>query len=325
MAKTNVRGGEYCIHMVTILLAMTSLCEGRVLLMPFRGLGRSIRGSARPKGGRRAKDALAAQLNHAMHGSDPTEKVFNVLDFKADARGRGDSTQAFMRAWVQTCHWNGKSRMLVPRGVFSLGEVVFQGKCNGPSAKVVEIKGTLKALDDPSSFLSDSWILFQMIHGVIIFGGGTLNGQGPTVWKYNDCQTNPNCQTLPINLKFDSVSNAILSHLAASRLVFNDIVMNNVKRPITIDQNYNPHNNNKQTAPSRVKISNVHYANIRGTSTSFEAVSLVCSRRVPCEMIQMKNINLRYIGSPGNGPITSTCLNTHRLVYEGIQIPPACK
>ncbi|KAK4793802.1 hypothetical protein SAY86_011796 [Trapa natans] len=112
---------------------------------------------------------------------------------------------------------------------------------------------------------------------------------------------------------------------AASRLVFNDIVMNNVKRPITIDQNYNPHNNNKQTAPSRVKISNVHYANIRGTSTSFEAVSLVCSRRVPCEMIQMKNINLRYIGSPGNGPITSTCLNTHRLVYEGIQIPPACK
>lgn len=157
---------------------------------------------------------------------------------------------------------------------------------------------------------------------------------------------------------------------AASKLVFNDIVMNNVKKPIIIDQDYDPHNkkqvrhfpsifcqsylfffqkmgisccistllhhyshfshmdircNSLQITPSRVKISNVHFANIRGTSTSPVAVSLVCSQQVPCEIIQLKNINLRYVGLPANRPITSTCLNTHGLVFEGIQIPPACK
>lgn len=103
-----------------------------------------------------------------------------------------------MRAWVQACHWNGKSRLLVPRGTFSLGEVVFQGKGNGPSAKVVEIKGTLKALADPSSFSSDYWILFQLVDGVIVIGGGILDGQGASVWKYNDCKTKVNCETMPI-------------------------------------------------------------------------------------------------------------------------------
>lgn len=103
-----------------------------------------------------------------------------------------------MKAWVDTCHWNGKSRLLVPRGTFSLGEVVFQGKCAGRDAKVVEIKGTLKALTDPSFFTSDYWILFELVDGIIIIGSGILDGQGASVWKYSDCNINSDCQRMPI-------------------------------------------------------------------------------------------------------------------------------
>ncbi|KAK8603206.1 hypothetical protein V6N13_085399 [Hibiscus sabdariffa] len=44
---------------------------------------------------------------------------------------------------------------------------------------------------------SDNWIGFQYVDKMLIKGGGTLDGQGPSAWSSNDCQTNTNCKQLP--------------------------------------------------------------------------------------------------------------------------------
>ncbi|TKY72565.1 polygalacturonase protein [Spatholobus suberectus] len=60
---------------------------------------------------------------------------------------------------------------------------------------------------------------------------------------------------------------------AASDISFSDITMENVKNPIIIDQEYQCFPNCKKK-PSLVKIKNVRFSNIRGTSTSPIAVDL---------------------------------------------------
>ncbi|XP_057989085.1 polygalacturonase-like [Hevea brasiliensis] len=73
---------------------------------------------------------------------------------------------------------------------------------------------------------------------------------------------------------------------------FEDIIMKNVDNPILIDQVYCPWN---QCNP-KVKINNVSLKNIKGTSTTPIALRLNCSSIVPCEKVELANINLKYIG-----------------------------
>ncbi|KAJ6430872.1 hypothetical protein OIU84_018388 [Salix udensis] len=76
-------------------------------------------------------------------------------------------------------------------------------------------------------------------------------------------------------------------------------------------------------SPSRVKISDVRYINIRGTSTSEVGVDLQCSKAVPCENLYFSNINLKYSGQR-KLPFSSTCTNA-KVNYVGNQFPPPCR
>lgn len=78
--------------------------------------------------------------------------------------------------------------------------------------------------------------------------------------------------------------------------------------------------------PSQVKISNVRFNNIRGTSATKVAVSLVCSQKIPCQNIEIGNINLVYNGVnvKVEGPeTTSLCSNVKPTLF-GKQIPATC-
>ncbi|KAF6138289.1 hypothetical protein GIB67_001439 [Kingdonia uniflora] len=74
-------------------------------------------------------------------------------------------------------------------------------------------------------------------------------------------------------------------------------------------------------SPSRVKISNVSFKNIRGTSRSKLAVKLLCSRGFPCHQVELGDINLQYAGS--DGPVTSMCWNVG-AIFSGKVFPPTC-
>ena len=73
--------------------------------------------------------------------------------------------------------------------------------------------------------------------------------------------------------------------------------------------------------PSKVKISNVSYKNIRGTSRTKEAVKIVCSKALPCQNVELTDIDLKYNGK--DGPATSRCVNVNPII-RGHQNPPAC-
>ncbi|WJX92670.1 galacturonan 1,4-alpha-galacturonidase [Trifolium repens] len=138
-------------------------------------------------------------------------KVFNVQNYGANADGNTDNSVAFLKAWSDACEWKGKSTILIPQGTYMLKEVMFSGPCN--AWMNFKIEGILKAPSDPYSFKTDNWINFRYIDKLKVGGGGTLDGQGSTAWKTNDCQKNPNCRTLPTTMKFDFITNGYIHHL----------------------------------------------------------------------------------------------------------------
>ncbi|KAH1096541.1 hypothetical protein J1N35_013462 [Gossypium stocksii] len=108
----------------------------------------------------------------------------------------------------------------------------------------------------------------------------------------------------------------------ASGIIFQDLIMTRVRNPIIIDQEYG---NTKYSQPSKVRISDVHYINIRGTSASKVAVDLLCSASNPCQGIHLDNVNLQYAGPPNDDmPFSSNCRNA-RVAYHGFQSPPPCR
>ncbi|KAJ0076951.1 hypothetical protein Patl1_35977 [Pistacia atlantica] len=69
----------------------------------------------------------------------------------------------------------------------------------------------------------------------------------------------------------------------ATNMTFENIVMNDVTNPIIIDQAYCPFTSCPAKEPSRVKLSDIYFKNIRGASSSTVAVALECSKRMPCQ------------------------------------------
>ncbi|XP_065855013.1 polygalacturonase-like [Euphorbia lathyris] len=78
------------------------------------------------------------------------------------------------------------------------------------------------------------------------------------------------------------------------RVRFIGATMQNVQNPIIIDQHYCPHNLNCPTEHSGVKISDVVYEEIQGTSATEVAVKFDCSSNNPCRGIRLHNVNLTY-------------------------------
>uniref|UniRef100_A0A803QI29 Polygalacturonase n=1 Tax=Cannabis sativa TaxID=3483 RepID=A0A803QI29_CANSA len=107
----------------------------------------------------------------------------------------------------------------------------------------------------------------------------------------------------------------------ASNMHFEDINMENVGNPILIDQEYCPWNNCNKKVPSKIKLSNVSFKNIHGTTTSSIAINLICSSGYPCQNVAVENIDLKYNGPEGR--ITSQCKNVKPKTI-GKQNPPPC-
>ncbi|MED6194099.1 hypothetical protein PIB30_025346 [Stylosanthes scabra] len=86
---------------------------------------------------------------------------------------------------------------------------------------------------------------------------------------------------------------------------FEDITMNNVSNPVFIDQEYCPWNQCSKQNPSKIQISKVSFKNIKGTSGTPDGVVLTCSSGVPCEGVELGNIDLTFNGAKA----TAKCSN----------------
>ncbi|KAK4342460.1 hypothetical protein RND71_038276 [Anisodus tanguticus] len=101
-------------------------------------------------------------------------------------------------------------------------------------------------------------------------------------------------------------------------LHYEDIIVQNVTNPIVIDQVYCPYNQCNKDLPSQVKISKVSIKNVRGTSRTQDAVLLLCSKGVPCEGVEIGDIDIAYNGK--EGPAKSRCENV-KPTFVGKQNP----
>ncbi|XP_027338620.1 polygalacturonase-like [Abrus precatorius] len=98
--------------------------------------------------------------------------------------------------------------------------------------------------------------------------------------------------------------------ITISDMHFEDITMVNVKNPIIIDQEYCPWNQCSKKNPSKIKISKVYFKNIKGTSATQEGLTLICSSGVPCEGIELTNVDLTFNGVEA----TAKCANAKPVI-----------
>ncbi|KAJ7961819.1 Polygalacturonase-like [Quillaja saponaria] len=86
----------------------------------------------------------------------------------------------------------------------------------------------------------------------------------------------------------------------AKNILFQHAVMFNVQNPIVIDQNYCPSNKGCPGLVSGVKVSNVIYQDVHGSSATQVAVKFDCSPKFPCSGIRLENVKLTYKNQPAH-------------------------
>lgn len=104
---------------------------------------------------------------------------------------------------------------------------------------------------------------------------------------------------------------------SASNILFQNIEMNNVSNPIIIDQNYCDQDKPCKEQSSAVKVKDVVYKNINGTSASEVAIKFDCSKTHPCQEILLQNVKLQ---EQGDRTAKAICNNV-KLTEKGTVFP----
>ncbi|KAL4284273.1 hypothetical protein GQ457_16G023990 [Hibiscus cannabinus] len=105
----------------------------------------------------------------------------------------------------------------------------------------------------------------------------------------------------------------------ARNILFQHAIMIDVENPVIIDQHYCPDEKNCPGQVSGVKISDVTYRDIHGTSATEVAVKFDCSPRYPCTDIKLEDVKLTY----RNQPAEASCSNADGTTSGFIQ-PSNC-
>ncbi|CAA7024024.1 unnamed protein product [Microthlaspi erraticum] len=135
-----------------------------------------------------------------------SSEALDVTQYGAVGDGVTDASQAFLKAWEVICSGAGDGQLVVPAGMtFMLQPLNFQGPCKSTPI-VVQILGNLFASSKGKwKGDKDQWILFSDIEGLVVEGGGEINGQGSSWWEHKGSR--------PTALKFKSCNNLRLSGL----------------------------------------------------------------------------------------------------------------
>ncbi|TKY47817.1 polygalacturonase protein [Spatholobus suberectus] len=138
---------------------------------------------------------------------------FTVDSYGATGDGQTDDSQAFVKAWQDVCGASqDTATLLIPKKNYMLQPVSFQGPCK-PSTVNIELQGTIIAPKSAKDWQwrngsKRSWVLFSSINGLVINGGGQVDGQGAAWWNHHDSNNNR-----PTALRFQSCNNLRLSSL----------------------------------------------------------------------------------------------------------------
>ncbi|XP_010413042.1 PREDICTED: polygalacturonase-like [Camelina sativa] len=263
---------------------------------------------------------------------------YNVVNFGAKPDGRTDSTKAFLGAWQAACRSAASVTITVPRGSFLLKPVEFRGPCR--SRITFQIYGTIVAPSDYRGLgNSGYWILFVKVNRISI-NGGTLDARGASFWACR--KSGKSCPAGARSMTFNWANDVVVTGLTSinsqvTHLVINscnNVVIRKVKL-VAPDQSPNTDGLHVQASAgvtvtdstfqtgddcgSGVKITQVVYRNIQGSSRTQQALTFDCSRSNPCQAIRLHDIKLTFNGRSA----TSTCKNI-KGVKAGVVMPQGC-
>ncbi|PPR93689.1 hypothetical protein GOBAR_AA26985 [Gossypium barbadense] len=345
-----------------------------------------------------------------------------VAKFGAKADEKTDLSKPLLDAWKEACASTSPSKIVIPKGIYFLSTTTLDGPCKAPIE--LQVQGTVKAPADPGAFKEPKWIAFNRIENFKLFGGGVFDGQGTTAYKREGCKGHDYCGSLPINLRFDFLTNAMIQdittkdskqfqanvlgcknitfehftvsapdespntdgiHIGRSdgvnvlnseiktgddcvsigdgskNLVINGVTcgpghgisigslglfkneepvegvtvknctMTNTSNGVRIKtwpgaepgtcSNIHFEDITVTNEESKVKLSNISFKNIHGTSARPEAVKIICTATLPCENVELADIEITHSGP--TGPAVSQCSNVKPKV-SGKQNPAAC-
>jgi len=140
-------------------------------------------------------------------------------------------------------------------------------------------------------------------HGISIGSLGRYKDEKDvTDINVKDCTLKKTSNGLRIKAYEDAAS-----VLTASKIHYENIKMEDSANPIIIDMKYCPNKICTAKGDSKVTIKDVTFKNITGTSSTPEAVSLLCSDKIPCSGVTMDNIKVEYKGT--NNKTMAVCNN----------------
>ncbi|KAJ4960218.1 hypothetical protein NE237_020128 [Protea cynaroides] len=260
------------------------------------------------------------------------------------------SNQAFNEAWNEVCSSSLPSPVLYvpPHKTFLLHPLVLKGPCNSSNIQI-ELLGNMVAPSDPSEWQCDyqegtytncpSWLTFYHVNDLYITGGGnsTIDGRDSTwVYAYNLTikapKRSPNTDGIHIShsqnvFVYDSqigTGDDCISIVDGSSYLNIDSISCGPGHGISIGSLGRGGDTVAVEyihASSAVKISNVTYNQISGTSDRPTAIKFDCSETVPCTDIVVNDIN---IPSTRKGKKTSTyCQNVYGKIQG--QVIPRCR
>ncbi|GMY06442.1 probable polygalacturonase At3g15720 [Fagus crenata] len=178
---------------------------------------------------------------------------------------------------------------------------------------VMETGDDCIAINDGSSYINISGIACGPGHGISI---GSLGKDG----AYNTVE-----EIHVSNCNFTGTQNAARIKTwqggsgYARKITFENINIIDSQNPIIIDQDYNPNSVNSGSQ-SAVKVSDVTFRNVRGTSADELAIDLVCSDNTGCTNISLQQINITS-AIPGKQTY-SRCNNAHGITKSTNPIVP---
>ncbi|XVF08382.1 hypothetical protein REPUB_Repub06bG0221700 [Reevesia pubescens] len=238
------------------------------------------------------------------------------------------------------------SRNIVIRGLTSLNSQMFHIDINGCNNVKVEGVRVSASGNSPNT----DGIHVQSSSGVTILnsrigtgddcisvGPGTTNlwienvacgpGHGISIGSLGKELEEPGVQNVTVKtVTFTGTQNGVRikswgrpSSGFARNILFQHAVMTDVDNPIVIDQHYCPDEKNCPGQVSGVKISDVTYQDIHGTSATEVAVKFDCSSKYPCTDIRLEDVKLTY----KNKPAEASCINADGTA-SGFVKPSSC-
>ncbi|AQK60048.1 hypothetical protein ZEAMMB73_Zm00001d053662 [Zea mays] len=233
----------------------------------------------------------------------------DIAQLGAKGDGKSDSTPMVLKAWKHACEATGQQKIVIPKGNYLTGALDLVGPCK--SSIIIRLDGNLLGTGDLNAY-KRNWIEIQNVDNLSINGHGTIDGVG-SLGRYKDekdvedvkvtgCTLAGTTNGLRIKSYEDSKSS-----LKATKFLYQDVTMDNVSYPIIIDQKYCPNNICVKSGASKVAVNDVVFKNIHGTSNTPEAITLNCANNLPCQGVQLINVDIKYNRS--DNKTMSVCKN----------------